>query len=101
MEPQRSEDEEKAIDTLGNLDISQIEDDLGDQSEIDLIEVPLTVCLVDDAYIAAAGSVELGYEAVAAETSGIEKRREYWRWALIAMLGLLAAEWWIYTKRVA
>lgn len=51
--------------------------------------------------IAAAPSVELGYEAVAAETGGVEKRREYWRWALIAMLGLLATEWWVYTKRVA
>ncbi len=46
-------------------------------------------------------SVELGYEAVEAATGGVEKRREYWRWALMAMLGLLATEWWVYTKRVA
>ncbi len=51
--------------------------------------------------IAAAPSVDLGYEAVEAATGGVEKRREYWRWALMSMLGLLAAEWWVYTKRVA
>jgi hypothetical protein len=51
--------------------------------------------------IAAAPSIEVGYEAVEATTAGIEERREYWRWALICMLGLLAAEWWVYTKRVA
>ncbi len=44
--------------------------------------------------IAAAPSVDLGYEAVEAATGGVEKRREYWRWALMSMLGLLAAEWW-------
>ncbi len=51
--------------------------------------------------IIAAPSIEVGYEAVEAVTGGVEKRQEYWRWALMAMLGLLAAEWWVYTKRVA
>jgi hypothetical protein len=51
--------------------------------------------------IAAAPSIEVGYEAVEAATGGVEKREEYWRLALLAMLGLLAAEWWVYTKRVA
>lgn len=50
--------------------------------------------------IAAAPSIEVGYEAVEAATGGVEKRREYWRWALITMLGLLAAEWWVYSRRV-
>jgi hypothetical protein len=51
--------------------------------------------------IAAAPSVELGYEVVEAASGGVEQRREYWRWALLAVLGLLATEWWVYTKRVA
>jgi hypothetical protein len=51
--------------------------------------------------IAAAPSIEVGYEAVEAATGGVEKRQEYWRLALLAMLGLLAAEWWVYARRVA
>ncbi|MGB7343064.1 MAG: BatA and WFA domain-containing protein [Pirellulaceae bacterium] len=46
-------------------------------------------------------SVDFGYEAVEAATGGIESRREYWRLLLIVMLVLLAAEWWLYAKRVA
>jgi hypothetical protein len=51
--------------------------------------------------IAIAKTVDLGYESVEASGGGLERRKEYWRWALLAMLGLLATEWWIYTKRVA
>lgn len=51
--------------------------------------------------IAAAASIEVGYEEVEATASGIEERKEYWRLALLCMLGLLAAEWWVYTRRVA
>lgn len=51
--------------------------------------------------IAIAETVDLGYESVEASSGGLEQRKEYWRWALLAMLGLLATEWWIYTKRVA
>ncbi|MEM1069860.1 MAG: BatA and WFA domain-containing protein [Planctomycetota bacterium] len=51
--------------------------------------------------IAAAKDVEFGYVTVEASEGGVEDRKEYWRWALIAMLGLLAAEWWLYVKRVA
>lgn len=47
-----------------------------------------------------ASAIELGYEAVEAVTEGVEQRREFWRLALIAMLGLLAVEWWIYARRV-
>lgn len=48
-----------------------------------------------------AATIELGYEAVEAVAGGVEERREFWRWALLGMLGLLAAEWWVYAKRVA
>lgn len=55
----------------------------------------------DESDIAITETIDLGYESVEATSDGLEKRKEYWRWALIAMLGLLATEWWIYTKRVA
>jgi len=51
--------------------------------------------------IAITETVELGYEEVQATSGGGEQRKEYWRWALIAMLGLLATEWWVYARRVA
>src|SRR6056297_1379160 len=51
--------------------------------------------------IATTPEVELGYETVQGVTGGVEKRREYWRWLLIGMLGLLAVEWWYYGKRIA
>ncbi|WP_315857261.1 VWA domain-containing protein [Rhodopirellula halodulae] len=45
--------------------------------------------------------VELGYESVAAADAGIEVRREFWRWLLLAVLALLVVEWWFYTRRLA
>ncbi|QDT06495.1 hypothetical protein K227x_49050 [Rubripirellula lacrimiformis] len=51
--------------------------------------------------LAVAPSIELGYEAVKAATGGIERRHEYWRWALLGVLGLLATEWWVFSRRVA
>ena len=48
-----------------------------------------------------APDIELGYEAVSATRSSSEERKEYWRLALMAMLGLLAVEWWVYSRRVA
>lgn len=51
--------------------------------------------------ITAAPSIEVGYVAVESATGGVEDRKEYWRWALIVMLALLATEWWLYVKRVA
>ncbi|MEM6688854.1 MAG: BatA and WFA domain-containing protein [Planctomycetota bacterium] len=51
--------------------------------------------------IAAAKSVEVGYKEVNATNDEVESRREYWRLLLVAALGLLATEWWVYSKRVA
>lgn len=51
--------------------------------------------------IAAVNEIDIGYESVASEDGTIERRQEFWRWALLAMLGLIAAEWWIYSRRVA
>ena len=51
--------------------------------------------------IAAVKEIDIGYESVTSEDGGIEQRQELWRWALLAMLGLIAAEWWVYSRRVA
>ena len=51
--------------------------------------------------IATAKEIDIGYESVASEGTTVEQRQEFWRWALIAMLGLIAAEWWVYSRRVA
>ncbi len=43
---------------------------------------------------------DLGYETV--ETAGmVETRKEYWRYLLVAVLGVLALEWWLYNRRIA
>ena len=51
--------------------------------------------------IAAAKAIEVGYESVSSEEGSVEQRQDFWRLALIAMLGLIAAEWWVYSRRVA
>lgn len=50
--------------------------------------------------VRAAGSIDLGAKAVAAETSTIKSRQEAWRWLIIGGLALLILEWAIYNRRV-
>ncbi|KAA1258336.1 hypothetical protein LF1_08530 [Rubripirellula obstinata] len=50
--------------------------------------------------LAVAPDIELGYEAVTATAGSVESRNEYWRILLVAMLGVLATEWWVYSRRV-
>lgn len=50
--------------------------------------------------VRAAGSIDLGAKAVAAETSSIKSRQEAWRWLIIGGLALLILEWAIYNRRV-
>jgi hypothetical protein len=50
--------------------------------------------------VRAAGSIEMGAKAVAAETSTIRSRQETWRWLIIGGLALLILEWGIFNRRV-
>ena len=50
--------------------------------------------------LAVVPEVELGDAAVVAVTTGERQRREFWRWMLLAVLGLLVTEWWIYSRRL-
>ena len=51
--------------------------------------------------IATVKEIDIGYESVTSGDMTVEQRQEFWRWALIAMLGLIAAEWLVYSRRVA
>ncbi|WP_168566232.1 vWA domain-containing protein [Crateriforma spongiae] len=51
--------------------------------------------------IAAKPEIELGYRSVEAADNTVQQRQEYWRIALLVMLGLLAVEWWYFGKRIA
>jgi hypothetical protein len=50
--------------------------------------------------VRAAGSIEMGAKAVAAETSTVRSRQEGWRWLILAGLALLILEWGIFNRRV-
>ena len=44
--------------------------------------------------------LELGYENIQAGNVELLVRREYWRLALLVLLIVLVAEWWIYNRRM-
>lgn len=50
--------------------------------------------------IAAAEQIELATGVVQASAQRTETRRSYWPWLIIAALGLVMLEWFIYNKRV-
>ncbi|ELP33508.1 vWA domain-containing protein [Rhodopirellula baltica] len=72
-------------------------------AETDQVVDRFAVNLFDarESRLAAQPTVELGYESVEATDAGIEVRREFWRPLLIAVLVLMALEWWFYTRRLA
>ena len=82
-----------ATDEPGNYQVDH------DGRLVDLFAINLFDGRESDLSVAAA--VELGYEEVQATSGGVEDRKEYWRWLLLGMLGLLATEWWVYSRRVA
>lgn len=69
-----------------------------DGRAVDLFAVNLFS--VVESQLAVAPTVEIGYDEFTGVNAGIEKRQEYWRYLLIAMLGLIAVEWWYYGKRI-
>jgi hypothetical protein len=44
--------------------------------------------------------VQLGYSEIASDEVRVSTRREYWRFLLLAMLGILSLEWWYYGRRL-
>ena len=80
-------------DDVGNYHVKD-EDKLVDMFAVNLFDQR-------ESDIKVAPAVDLGFEDVQATTKGIEIRREYWRLLLIAMLIMVACEWWLYVKRIA
>jgi len=50
--------------------------------------------------LAALATIAMGYESVAATEARVPARREYWRWLLVCVLGVMTVEWWLYAKRL-
>ena len=77
----------------GNYQV-RTEDKIADLFSINLFDrSESTLALVPE--------ITIGYEAIATAEGGVEARKEYWRLLLLAVLALLATEWWLYSRRVA
>ncbi len=50
--------------------------------------------------IASVEQVQLGDTSLSNDQGLIDTRREYWRWILCGMLGILTLEWWVYSRRI-
>ncbi len=50
--------------------------------------------------IASVEQVQLGDTSLSNDQGLIDARREYWRWILCGMLGILTLEWWVYSRRI-
>ncbi len=89
---------------LGSIEFADTDEPGNYRAEVDgrLIET-FSINLFDrqESRLAVAPEIDLGDEMVAATSTGERQRREYWRWFLVAMLGMLVAEWWVYSRRVS
>ena len=79
-------------DQVGNYQIKE-QDRLVDQFVINLFDR-------GESHLAVAPVVEVGYVEVDAEQTTVQQRKEYWRWLLLGALGMIAAEWFVYSRRV-
>lgn len=50
--------------------------------------------------LASAPDVLIGYDSVAAISTKVPGRREFWRRILLCVLGVVTVEWWLYSKRL-
>jgi hypothetical protein len=80
-------------------------DQLGIYEVLDEADRPIerfTVNLFDrrESEVAAVPSVSLGYESVDAVAASLPRRREFWRWLLLCVLGVMTLEWIVYAKRL-
>jgi hypothetical protein len=49
--------------------------------------------------VAPAESIAIGRSQVAGSSGPVHEDRELWKWFVLAALGVLALEWWIYSRR--
>ncbi len=74
--------------------------DLVDDADRTLVRVVVNLFDGRESELAVRPDVELGYETVAGEVTAGPSRRELWPWLLAASLGLLIAEWIVFTRRI-
>jgi hypothetical protein len=56
---------------------------------------------VQESRLAVAADVQVGYEPpISAEVGEVAGRSELWRWLLLAAVGLLGGEWFVYSRRL-
>lgn len=60
----------------------------------------VNLCDQRESNLIPAESLQIGYEPVEVATRIASARQEYWKWLLIAGLGVLLFEWYVYNKRV-
>ncbi|NIA15889.1 MAG: VWA domain-containing protein [Nitrospiraceae bacterium] len=54
---------------------------------------------LNESSVSPAPSLTIGRSDVVGERGGIEQDRELWHWFVMAALGVLALEWWVYSRR--
>lgn len=54
----------------------------------------------EDAQKARVADIQIGNIKVASAAGAAPARKELWRWLLLAALGVLVLEWWVYHRRV-
>ncbi len=64
-------------------------------------ETPFAVNLLnfEESHITPAESIKLGGAEVEADKGTVKQNRELWRWLVLAAIGVLMLEWWIYARR--
>ena len=53
----------------------------------------------NESSISPAPSLTIGRSEVAGEQNQIQQDRELWHWFVVAALGVLSLEWWVYSRR--
>lgn len=84
---------------LGTTDLGTYDVYEGDGKEV---AQRFAVNLFDsrESKLSVAPQLELGYEEVEGSSNTEIGRHEMWRWILIALLGVLVFEWYVYNRRV-
>ncbi|MEM9364516.1 MAG: BatA and WFA domain-containing protein [Planctomycetota bacterium] len=84
-------------DQVGNY---QLVSGSGDEERI-LERFVVNLFDVAESTIATKPEIELGFNSFEGQVGQVETRREYWPWLLWIVLAVLAAEWWLYSRRLA
>ena len=68
---------------------------IGESKELHAVNLTSTL----ESSITPAAELQIGRSQVAGQRESVEQNRELWKWFVVAALGVLALEWWIYSRR--